>query len=101
MFHILPDGGAQPVDAACVARAVAALRPAGHRLARKSRSISRAAGFLRDALDRDELTQAPADWRQSFSGPFPSSPSRNMPAPLRALSAGRWVRSAMNDRPEE
>ena len=41
--------------------------------------------FLREALDRGELTEVLADWRQSFSGPFLYYPSRNMPAPLRAF----------------
>jgi DNA-binding transcriptional LysR family regulator len=41
--------------------------------------------FLRDALDRGELIEVLADWRQSFSGPFLYYPSRNMPAPLRAF----------------
>ena len=41
--------------------------------------------FLREALDRGELTEVLADWRQSFSGPFLDHPSRNMPAPLRAF----------------
>jgi DNA-binding transcriptional LysR family regulator len=41
--------------------------------------------FLREALDRGELKEVLADWRQSFSGPFLYYPSRNMPAPLRAF----------------
>jgi DNA-binding transcriptional LysR family regulator len=41
--------------------------------------------FLREALDRGELTEVLAYWRQSFSGPFLYYPSRNMPAPLRAF----------------
>jgi DNA-binding transcriptional LysR family regulator len=41
--------------------------------------------FLREPLDRGELTEVLADWRQSFSGPFLYYPSRNMPAPLRAF----------------
>jgi DNA-binding transcriptional LysR family regulator len=41
--------------------------------------------FLREALDRGDLTEVLADWRQSFSGPFLYYPSRNMPAPLRAF----------------
>jgi DNA-binding transcriptional LysR family regulator len=41
--------------------------------------------FLREALDRGELTEVLADWRQNFSGPFLYYPSRNMPAPLRAF----------------
>ena len=41
--------------------------------------------FLREALDRGELTEVLSDWRQSFSGPFLYYPSRNMPAPLRAF----------------
>ena len=39
--------------------------------------------FLREALDRGELTEVLPDWSQSFSGPFLYYPSRNMPAPLR------------------
>ena len=41
--------------------------------------------FLREALDRGDLTEVLADWRQSFSGPFVYYRSRNMPAPLRAF----------------
>ena len=41
--------------------------------------------FIREALDRGELTEVLADWRQSFSGPFLYYPSRSMPAPLRAF----------------
>ena len=41
--------------------------------------------FLRAALDRGELEEVLADWRQSFSGPFLYYPSRNMPGPLRAF----------------
>jgi DNA-binding transcriptional LysR family regulator len=41
--------------------------------------------FLREALDRGELKEVLADWRQEFSGPFLYYPSRNMPAPLRAF----------------
>jgi DNA-binding transcriptional LysR family regulator len=41
--------------------------------------------FLREALDRGALVEVLADWRQSFSGPFLYTPSRNMPAPLRAF----------------
>jgi DNA-binding transcriptional LysR family regulator len=41
--------------------------------------------FLREALDRGELAEVLADWRQSFSGPFLYYPSRAMPAPLRAF----------------
>jgi DNA-binding transcriptional LysR family regulator len=41
--------------------------------------------FLREALDRGELKEVLADWRQSFSGPFLYYPSRNMPSPLRAF----------------
>jgi DNA-binding transcriptional LysR family regulator len=41
--------------------------------------------FLHDALDRSEPTEALADWRQSFSGPFLYYPSRAMPAPLRTF----------------
>jgi DNA-binding transcriptional LysR family regulator len=49
--------------------------------------------FLREALDRGELTEVLADWRQSFSGPFLYYPSRNMPAPLRAFVG--FVRGAL------
>ena len=42
--------------------------------------------FLREALDRGALIEVLADWRQSFSGPFLYTPSRNMPAPLRAFA---------------
>ena len=41
--------------------------------------------FLHEALDCGELIEVLADWRQSFSGPFLYTPSRNMPAPLRAF----------------
>ncbi len=41
--------------------------------------------FLSGALDRGELVEVLADWRQEFSGPFLYYPSRNMPAPLRAF----------------
>ena len=41
--------------------------------------------FVREALDRGELVEVLADWRQEFSGPFLYYPSRNMPAPLRAF----------------
>jgi DNA-binding transcriptional LysR family regulator len=49
--------------------------------------------FLREALDRGELTEVLADWRQSFSGPFLYYPSRNMPAPLRAFVG--FIRGAL------
>jgi DNA-binding transcriptional LysR family regulator len=41
--------------------------------------------FLREALDCGALVEVLTDWRQSFSGPFLYTPSRNMPAPLRAF----------------
>jgi DNA-binding transcriptional LysR family regulator len=41
--------------------------------------------FVREALDRGELVEVLAGWRQKFSGPFLYYPSRNMPAPLRAF----------------
>jgi DNA-binding transcriptional LysR family regulator len=41
--------------------------------------------FLREALDRGELKEVLAAWRQEFSGPSLYYPSRNMPAPLRAF----------------
>ena len=41
--------------------------------------------FLSGALDRGELVEVLADWRQEFSWPFLYYPSRNMPAPLRAF----------------
>ena len=49
--------------------------------------------FLREALDRGELTEVLADWRQSFSGPFLYYPSRNMPAPLGAFVG--FIRGAL------
>ena len=49
--------------------------------------------FLREALDRGELMEVLADWRQSFSGPFLYYPSRNMPAPLRAFVG--FIRGAL------
>ena len=53
--------------------------------------------FLREALDRGELTEVLADWRQSFSGPFLYYPSRNMPAPLRAFVD--FIRKYPGERP--
>jgi DNA-binding transcriptional LysR family regulator len=41
--------------------------------------------ILSEALDRGELAEVLAAWRQSFTGPFLYYPSRNMPAPLRAF----------------
>jgi DNA-binding transcriptional LysR family regulator len=41
--------------------------------------------FLREALDRGELKEVLADWRQKFPGPFLYYPSRNMPARPRAF----------------
>jgi DNA-binding transcriptional LysR family regulator len=52
--------------------------------------------FLREALDRGELTEVLPDWSQSFSGPFLYYPSRNMPAPLRAFVD--FVRKDVYDR---